>query len=116
MRPGHVPYGYRIKDGVGVICEEEAENIRKMFEMYLDGSGLQAIADTLGLDLFHGGVSRIISNGKYLGPELPEGFRELSLGRPGANWSQWELGWIRLDTGTSCRHPLAKERWSFMLP
>lgn len=70
MRPGHVPYGYRIKDGVGVICEEEAENIRKMFEMYLDGSGLQAIADTLGLDLFHGGVSRIISNGKYLGTDF----------------------------------------------
>ena len=67
MRPGHVPYGYRIKDGVGVICEEEAENIRKIYEMYLSGMGLQAIADTLGLKLFHGGVSRIIDNKKYLG-------------------------------------------------
>lgn len=67
MRPGHVPYGYRIRDGVGVICEEEAENIRKIYEMYLSGMGLQAIADTLGLKLFHGGVSRIIDNKKYLG-------------------------------------------------
>ena len=67
MRPGHVPYGYRIKDGVGVICEEEAENIRKIYEMYLSGMGLQAIADALGLKLFHGGVSRIIDNKKYLG-------------------------------------------------
>ena len=67
MRPGHVPYGYRIKDGVGVICEEEAENIRKIYEMYLSGMGLQAIAEALGLKLFHGGVSRIIDNKKYLG-------------------------------------------------
>ena len=67
MRPGHVPYGYRIKDGAGAICEEEAENIRKIYEMYLSGMGLQAIADTLGLKLFHGGVSRIIDNKKYLG-------------------------------------------------
>ena len=29
--------------------------------------GLQGIADTLGLDLFHGGVSRIITNKKCLG-------------------------------------------------
>ena len=70
MRPGHVPYGYRIKDGMGVICEEEAENIRKIYELYLSGMGLQAIADTLGLKLFHGGVSRIIGNVKYLGTDF----------------------------------------------
>ena len=66
MRPGHVPYGYRIKDGAGAICEEEAENIRKIYEMYLSGMGLQAIADALGLKLFHGGVSRIIDNKNIL--------------------------------------------------
>ena len=70
MRPGHVPYGYRIKNGAGVICEEEAENIRKIYELYLSGMGLQAIADTLGLKLFHGGVSRIIGNVKYLGTDF----------------------------------------------
>lgn len=70
MRPGHVPYGYRIKDGVGVICEEEAENIKKIYELYLSGMGLQAIADILGLKLFHGGVSRIIGNKKYLGTDF----------------------------------------------
>lgn len=70
MRPGHVSYGYRIKDGVGVICEEEAESIQKIYELYLSGMGLQAIADTLGLKLFHGGVSRIIGNIKYLGTDF----------------------------------------------
>lgn len=38
------------------------------------------------------------------GSQLPEGFKELPLGHPGANWSQWEL-----DTDTSCQHPLAKK-------
>lgn len=70
MRPGHVPYGYRIKDGAGVICEEEAENIKKIYELYLSGMGLQAISDSLGLKLFHGGVSRIIGNKKYLGTDF----------------------------------------------
>ena len=67
MRPGHVPYGYRIKDGAAVIHEDEAKNVEKIYELYLSGMGLQGIADTLGLDLFHGGVSRIITNKKYLG-------------------------------------------------
>ena len=67
MRPGHVPYGYRIKDGVAVIYDDEAKNVEKIYELYLSGMGLQAIADTLGLKLFHGGVSKIISNKKYLG-------------------------------------------------
>lgn len=70
MRPGHVPYGYRIKNGEGVICEEEAENLKKIYELYLTGMGLQAIADTLGLNLFHGGVSRLIGNTKYLGTDF----------------------------------------------
>ena len=29
MRPGHVLYGYRIKDGVAVIHEDEAKMLRK---------------------------------------------------------------------------------------
>ena len=70
MRPGHVPYGYRIKDGVGVICEEEAENIRKIYEMYLSGMGLQAIADALGLKC-----------------EVLNDLREMDLGEwEGLNW------------------------------
>ena len=32
MRPGHVPYGYRIKDGAAVIHEDEAKNVEKIYE------------------------------------------------------------------------------------
>ena len=32
MRPGHVPYGYRIKDGAAVIHEDEAKNVEKIYD------------------------------------------------------------------------------------
>ena len=29
---GHTPYGYRIENGIAVICENEAEQVRKVYE------------------------------------------------------------------------------------
>lgn len=60
-----------------------------------------------------GGRSQSTPAAGYGAPELPEGFRQLPLGRPGANWSQRELGWIHPDADTSCRHPLAKGEVEF---
>ena len=34
---GHLPYGYKIENGSAVVREEEAEQLRKMYEGYLGG-------------------------------------------------------------------------------
>ena len=47
MYNGRVPYGYRIENGKLIIKEDEAEVIRKVFELYIDGMGKQAIASWL---------------------------------------------------------------------
>lgn len=47
MYNGRVPYGYRIENGNLIIKEDEAEVIRKVFELYIDGMGKQAIASWL---------------------------------------------------------------------
>lgn len=37
---GHTPYGYKIKGGKAVIDEEAANQVRQIFEYYLDGESL----------------------------------------------------------------------------
>ena len=53
MRRGHTPYGYRIENGMAVICEEEAAQIRKMYEGYLGGLSLIGAAAEVGLEMKH---------------------------------------------------------------
>lgn len=46
------PYGYRLENDALVIVEEEARIIRLIFQMYLDGNSMQAIAEHLtGLNI-----------------------------------------------------------------
>lgn len=40
-------YGYKLVDGEMSIVEEEAQVVRKIFELFLQGNGIQAIADIL---------------------------------------------------------------------
>ena len=40
----HVPYGYRIENGVAVIDEVRGEQIKALFQGYLEGLGLQMLA------------------------------------------------------------------------
>lgn len=47
MYNGRAPYGYRIENGKLIIKEDEAEVIQKVFELYIDGMGKQAIASWL---------------------------------------------------------------------
>ena len=46
---GHI-YGYRFHDGTFVIVPEEAEVVRRIFNMFLSGMGLTKIARTLTLE------------------------------------------------------------------
>lgn len=67
MNRGHMPYGYRIENGSAVICDEEAEQIRKMYDGYLRGLSLIAAAKEAGFQMTHSSVKRLMQNPRYLG-------------------------------------------------
>lgn len=70
-------YGYGISRGNIVVKQEEAEIVREIFRLYIDGNSLKAIAESLtarGIEFFNGNskwdkirVSRTIQNEKYVG-------------------------------------------------
>ena len=71
--------GYRVKDGLIEPVPEEKEIVQRIFQMYLDGYGKQAIANTLfeeDVPSCHGGewsattVGSILRNEKYVGDLL----------------------------------------------
>jgi len=66
---GHTPYGYRIENGIAVIDESQAKQVRDLFEGYISGLALTAAAEKVGVKLFHGSVGRILRNKKYLGDD-----------------------------------------------
>ncbi len=63
----HTPHGYVIEDGKAVIDEVSANQVRQLYENYLSGDGLQNAAAKAGINKFHSGISRMLSNKKYLG-------------------------------------------------
>ena len=70
MGRGHTPFGYRIENGVAVVCEEEASQIRKLYEGYLNGLSLVATAVEVGLTLKHTSVTCIMQNPHLLGDDF----------------------------------------------
>ena len=69
-RRGHLPYGYKIENGIAVICEEEAAQLRKMYEGYLGGLSLIEAAAQVGQTRTHASVKRMLQNPHYLGDEF----------------------------------------------
>lgn len=70
MARGHIPFGYRIKNGAAVIVPEEAEQIRKIYAGYLAGQGLIEAARNARLTMQHSSVKRLLQNTHYLGDEF----------------------------------------------
>lgn len=70
MGRGHTPYGYRIENGMAVIDENEAAQVRQLCEGYLKGLGLKDAAKEAGLDLYHGSAIRMMLNRHYTGDEF----------------------------------------------
>ena len=70
MRTGHIPYGYRIENGVAVIDEEQGAKVRKLCEGYLSGMSLPAAADAAGVGVSHASAMRMMMNRHYLGDEF----------------------------------------------
>ena len=78
--------GYRIENGIFKIVPEEAVIVKRIFELYLSGKGVQSIANTLNKDgiktrfgsKFHyDGIYKILRNEKYAGNLLlQKTFRE----------------------------------------
>ena len=66
---GHTPYGYKIVNGMAVIDEIEGAAVRKLYEGYLSGLGLQAAADEAGIPVNHCQAKRMMLNKKYLGTD-----------------------------------------------
>lgn len=66
---GHTPYGYKIVNGRAVIDEIEGAAVRKLYEGYLGGLGLQAAADEAGIPINHCQAKRMMLNKKYLGTD-----------------------------------------------
>lgn len=70
MGRGHTPFGYRIENGKAVVCEEEAAQIRKLYERYLNGLSLVATAADAGLTMKHTSVKCIMQNPHLLGADF----------------------------------------------
>ena len=64
---GHIPYGYRIENGMAVIDDAAALQVRKLYKNYLSGMSLVNAAKEAGLDLLHSGAKRMMRNKHYLG-------------------------------------------------
>ncbi|MGN0491697.1 recombinase family protein [Ruminococcus sp.] len=70
------PFGYYMKDGNLVINPEEAEIIKSIFNMYLDGYGKQTIANILNKEndspkkWSYSSIDYILNNEKYVGNAL----------------------------------------------
>ena len=65
----HVPYGYRIENGVAVIDEVRGEQIKALFQGYLEGLGLQMLAVRTGISKFHAALAKLLEDRRYLGDE-----------------------------------------------
>lgn len=79
---GHIPYGYKIENGMAVVDEERAKQIRAIYREYLSGLSLTDAAKASGMQLCHTSVKRIMQNQHYLGDEYypaiidPETFQQ----------------------------------------
>lgn len=67
---GHTPYGYIIENGCAVICEEEAEKIRKLYKNYLAGMTQAKAAAEAGIETYHSTSKRLMENRHYLGDDF----------------------------------------------
>ena len=66
----HIPYGYKIENGMAVVDEKEVAAVQKFFEYYISGLALMAAAEKVGLKLYHGSAGRILRNGDDYYPAI----------------------------------------------
>lgn len=64
---GHIPFGYRIENGIAVVDEKTAVKLKMLYTNYLSGMALVKAAKEAGIDTYHGTVSKMLANRRYLG-------------------------------------------------
>lgn len=66
---GHTPFGYRIDNGIAVIDDKAAGQIKSLYQAYLSGDALRTAAIKVGIDAYHAGIGNILKNPHYLGDD-----------------------------------------------
>ena len=64
---GHTPFGYKVENGKAVIDETSAAKLKMLYNNYLSGMALVKAAKEAGIDTYHGTVSKMLANRRYLG-------------------------------------------------
>ena len=66
----HTPFGYEIVDGKIEIHAREYEQLKLLIQSYLSGKSLANAAKDAGIKRSHGGITRILTDERYLGNEI----------------------------------------------
>src|SRR5699024_805455 len=66
----HTPFGYKIENGKVVINKEELKQLQHLFQAYLSGLSLANAAKEAGIKRNHGGITRMLTDERYLGTEI----------------------------------------------
>lgn len=66
----YVPYGYKIIDGVVIVDEKAAKQVRVFFEKYISGLSLAVAGEQAGIEKTHSSMGLILKNVNYLGNDV----------------------------------------------
>ena len=66
----HTPFGYAIVNGKIEVHAREAEQLKLLIQSYLSGKSLANAARESGINRSHGGITRILTDERYLGNEI----------------------------------------------
>ena len=66
----YTPFGYRIQGGKAIIDKAAAEQVRQLYQNYLNGMSMVAAAKAAGIDTYHGTVKRMMENRHYMGDDF----------------------------------------------
>ena len=63
----HTPYGYIIKNGIAVIDDRAANQVKELFHAYLSGLSLADAAKRAGIKRCHSSIAKMLTCKRYLG-------------------------------------------------
>ena len=66
----HTLFGYQIENGKVVINKEELKQLQHLFRAYLSGLSLANAAKEAEIKRNHGGITRILTDERYLGTDI----------------------------------------------
>ena len=66
----HTPFGYKIVNGKIETHARESEQLKLLIQSYLSGKSLANAAKDSGINRSHGGITRILTDERYLGNEI----------------------------------------------